>query len=146
MRCRARSHSSSTTLWICLYGLENSFAIHGFTSTWPCLIPAFLATRAKLNHLVKLLRSTAPSPFTAALRPSLIVYGDGVAPSPTSRCSSYWKGSLLVALDYGHQLYLLYNTSHVHVCGFKKTHGMNQCTTCKRINYHNTTNYSGYLT
>ena len=28
----------------------------------------------------------------------------GVAPSPTSRCSSYWKGSLLVALDYGRQL------------------------------------------
>ena len=30
----------------------------------------------------------------------------GVAPSPTPRCRSYWKGSLLVALDYGHQLYL----------------------------------------
>ena len=28
----------------------------------------------------------------------------GVAPSPTSRCSSYWKRSLLVALDYGRQL------------------------------------------
>ena len=25
--------------------------------------------------------------------------GKGVAPSPTPRCSSYWKGSLLVALD-----------------------------------------------
>ena len=33
--------------------------------------------------------------------------GKGVAPSPTHRCSSYWKGSLLVTLDYGHQLYLL---------------------------------------
>ena len=33
--------------------------------------------------------------------------GKGVAPSPTPRCSSYWKGSLLVALDYGRQLYLL---------------------------------------
>ena len=29
----------------------------------------------------------------------------GVAPSPTPRCRSYWKGSLLVALDYGCQLY-----------------------------------------
>ena len=27
----------------------------------------------------------------------------GVAPSPTPRCSSYWKKSLLVALDYGRQ-------------------------------------------
>ena len=27
----------------------------------------------------------------------------GVEPSSTPRCSSYWKGSLLVALDYGRQ-------------------------------------------
>ena len=33
--------------------------------------------------------------------------GKGVAPSPTPQCSSYWKGSLLVALDYGCQLYFL---------------------------------------
>ena len=30
----------------------------------------------------------------------------GVAPSPTPRCSSYWKGSLLVALDCSRQLLL----------------------------------------
>ena len=29
----------------------------------------------------------------------------GVALSPTCQCSSYWKGSLWVALDYGYQLY-----------------------------------------
>ena len=34
--------------------------------------------------------------------------GNGIAPSPTLWCSSYWKGSLLVALNSGHQLYLLY--------------------------------------
>ena len=34
--------------------------------------------------------------------------GKGVAPSPTPQCSSYWKGSLLVALDYGRELYYLY--------------------------------------
>ena len=28
-----------------------------------------------------------------------------MAASPTPRCISYWKGSLLVALDYGRQLY-----------------------------------------
>ena len=33
--------------------------------------------------------------------------GKGGAPSPTPRCSSNWKGSLLVAFDYGLQLYLL---------------------------------------
>ena len=31
--------------------------------------------------------------------------GNRVAPSPIPRCSSYWKGSLLVAIDYGRQLY-----------------------------------------
>ena len=33
--------------------------------------------------------------------------GKGVASSPTSRCISCWKKSLLVSLDYGRQLYLL---------------------------------------
>ena len=32
----------------------------------------------------------------------------GAAPSPTPRCSSYWKGNLRVALDYVRQLYLLF--------------------------------------
>ena len=32
--------------------------------------------------------------------------GKGVAPSPTPWCSSYWKRSLPVALDYRRQLYL----------------------------------------
>ena len=30
--------------------------------------------------------------------------GKGVVPSPTPWCRSYWKGSLLVTLDYSHQL------------------------------------------
>ena len=34
--------------------------------------------------------------------------GKGVAPSPTLRCSSYWKGGLLVALDYRRQLHFFY--------------------------------------
>ena len=32
----------------------------------------------------------------------------GVAPYPTSRCSSYWKWSFWVTLNYSHHLYLLY--------------------------------------
>ena len=42
--------------------------------------------------------------------------GKGVAPSPTPRCSSYWKGSLLVTLDYGRQLYLLYMCVCTRAC------------------------------
>ena len=33
---------------------------------------------------------------------------NGVAPFPTLLCNSYWKGSLLVALDYSHQLYFYF--------------------------------------
>ena len=33
--------------------------------------------------------------------------GNGIAPSPTPRCCSYWKRSLQVTFDYGRQLYLL---------------------------------------
>ena len=35
---------------------------------------------------------------------------EGVAPSPTSWCTSYRKGSLRVTLDYGRQLYFTYFT------------------------------------
>ena len=37
--------------------------------------------------------------------------GKVVAPSPTLRCSRYWKGNLRIALDYGCQFYLLYCSS-----------------------------------
>ena len=41
--------------------------------------------------------------------------GKGVAPSPTPRCSSYWKRRLQVTLDYGRQFpftYYHYYTSY----------------------------------
>ena len=38
--------------------------------------------------------------------------GKGVVPSSTPQCSSYWKESLLVALDYGCQLYLFICLKH----------------------------------
>ena len=40
--------------------------------------------------------------------------GKGAAPSPTPQCSSYWKGSLQVALNNGRQLYLLYLHFYIH--------------------------------
>ena len=40
--------------------------------------------------------------------------GKGVAPSLTPQCSSYWKGSFLVALDYGHQLYFTYTEHSIY--------------------------------
>ena len=51
--------------------------------------------------------------------------GNGVAPSPTPWCSSYWKGSRQITLDYVHQLYfffflLLIKRSEVPTSEFKK--------------------------
>ena len=51
--------------------------------------------------------------------------GKGVAPFPTPRCSSYWKGSLLVTLDYGHQQlmesniesFMLYSIKSLNIYG-----------------------------
>ena len=40
--------------------------------------------------------------------------GKGVVPSPTPRCSSFWKESLLVTLDWGHQLYFLLRYGRVN--------------------------------
>ena len=40
--------------------------------------------------------------------------GKGVVPSPSPWCSSYWKGSLRVALDYSRQLYLTYMVSSTY--------------------------------
>ena len=69
--------------------------------------------------------------------------GKGVAPSPTPRCSSYWKGCFLVAFEYGRQLYLLpydevydfieyfvyfqtfyYASLRDHIIGFFEIHGI----------------------
>ena len=33
--------------------------------------------------------------------------GKGIEPSPTPQCSSYWKGSLWVALGYGRPTYFI---------------------------------------
>ena len=40
--------------------------------------------------------------------------GNGVAPSPTTRFSCYWKGSLRVTIDYSRLTYL--NTYYIYVC------------------------------
>ena len=42
--------------------------------------------------------------------------GKGVAPSPTPQCSSYWEGSLWVALDYSRQLTNIWELLFVCMC------------------------------
>ena len=44
--------------------------------------------------------------------------GKGVTPSSTPRYSSYWKGSLLVVLDYGHQLYFNLRINFLFIADF----------------------------
>ena len=49
---------------------------------------------------------------------------EGVAPSPTP-CSSYWKGSLRVTLDYGRQLYFLLFYWTLFIC--RQSNGYRYC-------------------
>ena len=44
---------------------------------------------------------------------------NGVAPFPTPRWSSYWKGNLRVAFDWGRQLYLLSNSTPLKIADRK---------------------------
>ena len=46
--------------------------------------------------------------YTVRIKGKVKQSREGVAPSPTSWCSSYRKGSLRVTLDYGHQLYFTF--------------------------------------
>ena len=48
--------------------------------------------------------------------------GGGGAPTPTPRCSSYWKGSLQVTLDYSYQLYIYEREreKHIHTISIMK--------------------------
>ena len=58
--------------------------------------------------------------------------GKEVVPSPTPRCSSYWRGNLLVTFDYGCQLYLLYMILNVPTCspGGNTPQGTNYTAIC----------------
>ena len=55
--------------------------------------------------------------------------GKGVEPSPTPWCSSYQKESLLVALDHGRQLYLLF-ISKTHWNSVDKNRNMLSLSSC----------------
>ena len=63
--------------------------------------------------------------------------GKGVAPSPWSWFSSYWKGSLLVALDYGKQL-----TTYIYIYIYKQDFALNnpQRLICHKTQPNQTTN------
>ena len=68
-----------------------------------------MATKGLLHSLQSSRNGTLPPCLTLSniryvSRVKLSNPGKGVAPSLTLRCSSYWRGSLLVALDYGRQL------------------------------------------
>ena len=84
--------SNVRTLYCCVKqgGIKYNFLSLWQDSTWywglPCLTLSILTYRSRVKWR---------NP------------GEGVAPSSTPRCSSYWKGNLRVALDYSRQLYLI---------------------------------------
>ena len=57
-----------------------------------------------------------PQQYKVRIKGKVEQSGKGVSHSPIPRCSSYLKGSLLVTLDYGHQLYFTYIHTYGHIC------------------------------
>ena len=62
--------------------------------------------------------------------------GKEVVPSPTPRCSSYWKGSLLVALNYSCQLYFYLYKKHIHTQSIYNKHIQTHVRVCAMYNKH----------
>ena len=98
----------STLIWIFVIGPGDLGSITGRvipkTLKWYLIPPCLTLSNIRYVSRVKLTSR-----------------GKGVAPSPTVRCSSYWKGSLLVALDYGRQLYFTNSTCLGHMYGSDRT-------------------------
>ena len=63
--------------------------------------------------------------------------GKGVAPSPTPWCSSYWKGSLRVTLDYGRLL------MWITICDFSRKYLL--CYQCNIVIIYGYTKYTWCL-
>ena len=57
--------------------------------------------------------------------------GKGVAPSPTSSWSSYWKGSLQIILDYGCQLYLYIRCTYLWTANYSNLYFWLQFQCCR---------------
>ena len=98
--CRQVKHTHTHThthniyiyIYIYIYIHQSQVASYQRLSKWYLISPCLTLNNIRYVSRVKWSNS-----------------GKGVAPSPTHRCISYWKGSLLVVLDYGRQLYL-YNS------------------------------------
>ena len=58
--------------------------------------------------------------YKVSIKGKVEQFRGGVAPFPTPRCSGYIKGSLLVTLDTGRQLYFIYNFQSKIVFAFFK--------------------------
>ena len=76
------------------------------TGCCPEDLPEAMNDREKWRERVKDIHATSTTWWWWWSRVKWSNPGKGVVSSPTPQCSSYWKESLLVALDYGHQLLL----------------------------------------
>ena len=94
-----------------LYSFKYSFLILMiYTQLWVECSPVVRETwvQSQVASYLRFLKYLTLSNIRYVSRVKWSNSGKRVAPSPTSWCSSYWKRSLLVALDYGHQVYFTY--------------------------------------
>ena len=114
-------YSLSATRRICLYVLEHSLGIHGFTPTWPCSIVEFIASHAT-NWLLYCDQSNIHLSYNKCFGRFRFKVDDTQSKSSRIRlrCTN-------------------------NLCGFQFTHGEKQCIAWQCTNYHDTTNHSGCL-
>ena len=69
-----------------------------------CSIPGWIMRKTQKWHLIPPCLTLSTIRYVS--RTKLSNLEKGVAPSPSPRCTSYWKWTLRVTLDNGHQLFL----------------------------------------
>ena len=119
-------YSPRATHWICIYGLEYGLGSHGFRPAWLCLIIEVVVSREKCSSTIWLLYCDR---LCFLLSPN----------------KYFW----LLRRHYGpirtREVPQLNHVTFSSVQFLNHTHEGKQCTSCQRINYHNTTNHSRYL-
>ena len=108
------SPDNCATHWICFIDFENSFGIHNFRFTWPCLIVEVLATWAKL---------LAP--------PGCYTVINCAFTFSTANIFGCFH-SIIDHFELVKQKLLNQTKLHVHLCSFQTKHWVKQWTTCQR--------------
>ena len=102
-------HLSHIYIYIYIYG-TGSLAkwVEGSQMVWETWLQSQVASYQRLSKWYLIPPCLTLSNLRYVSRVKWSNPGKGVVPFPTPRCSSYWKGTLQVTLDYSRQLLYIY--------------------------------------